>query len=732
MASTLQGLEKCPEVPWRINDLLTGTIPSELGKPPYLKATEIWLGGNALSGTLPDLPKLKDLRRLSVPGGQVASRGFDKDLPRLTGTIPQWLSSLKKLTRLDLSGNRFRGTIPSEFSELTALKYLDLSSNFNLNGALPTELSELTSLEVFDVGHNQFTGLFPEWVCTENVTRLSIDTNGFMGTLPLALTKLQSVTLLEISGNKLQGKIPPLRSLGKVTSLHLQSNRLTGAVPSQFPENLIELNLNDNMLSGNLPFLQLEAAMISMSIKNNRLYGHVPIWPPHYQSSLGFTRDCMGVSKPGVHIVNVTTTTSSGSSTTQLATVGRLISTDNKMWKCNTTSGGHGADKQKVRERCTTCRPYVKSDASCNTCLATRPTCWKPACTQPGRCPGVCGEGFCCKKGEREYGCDGVVGNSTRQYNCVAPPEPSYVAPQTCPSGMQSGPGYDTNIVGGTSFLQNCRPCNAGFYCVGGLPKGAGDGGDAYPVPAGTYSSIGAAKPEPCPVGHFCLLHCSEPTACPHGKFRKDVGGSSEESCDKCRMGMYNNATGASRCIDCPEGFSSKMGSTAKSDCVKRVVVTPRTVIARLSPDAPSSTQKVTVINTGTQAFNFSFVQKSAVQSWAESLGCVVGCSGTDGVEAGGLIEIGVRITFTEALANASEHAVNFTLKGGSHGLGSTCAGLHGFGSDCAGPHGHGNACSAIVCGVRLGSNCAGSHGFGNTGAVLCSVGGTCGPSKMS
>ena len=119
---------------------LTGSLPTALNNLTGL--TRLYLHGNQLSGSIPDLSALTSLTHLNLSGNQ------------LSGSIPD-LSALTSLTYLNLSGNQLTGSIP-DLSVLTSLTYLNLFAN-QLTGSIPA-LSALTSLHTLDLSHNQLTG----------------------------------------------------------------------------------------------------------------------------------------------------------------------------------------------------------------------------------------------------------------------------------------------------------------------------------------------------------------------------------------------------------------------------------------------------------------------------------------------------------------------------------------------------------------------------------------------
>ncbi|KAL2335362.1 hypothetical protein Fmac_016575 [Flemingia macrophylla] len=88
--------------------------------------TIIDLAGNKLTGEIPEsLTTLRALIFLNLSGNN------------LTGIIPNNIDHMQMLEALDLSRNHLYGRIPSSFSNLIFLTYMNLSSN-NLSGEIPT------------------------------------------------------------------------------------------------------------------------------------------------------------------------------------------------------------------------------------------------------------------------------------------------------------------------------------------------------------------------------------------------------------------------------------------------------------------------------------------------------------------------------------------------------------------------------------------------------------------
>ncbi|XP_060192606.1 probable inactive receptor kinase At5g67200 [Lycium barbarum] len=104
------------------------------------------LRNNSLSGTIPDLSGLPNLKTLFL------------DHNFFSGTFPISLLSLHRLVILDLSRNNLTGSLPVELTVLDRLSYLKLDSNL-FNGSIPA-LNQ-TQLKIFNVSNNNLTGPVP-------------------------------------------------------------------------------------------------------------------------------------------------------------------------------------------------------------------------------------------------------------------------------------------------------------------------------------------------------------------------------------------------------------------------------------------------------------------------------------------------------------------------------------------------------------------------------------------
>ena len=135
----------------RINEGLTGEIPSEIGQLTNLVTLKLQY--NELTGSIP--PEIGNLTSLVK---------LDLRYNNLSGSIPTEIWSLISLIELRIQKNQFSGTIPSAIGNLTELTHLYLYGN-QFTGSIPAEIGNLINLGKLHLNNNQFTGLIPETIC---------------------------------------------------------------------------------------------------------------------------------------------------------------------------------------------------------------------------------------------------------------------------------------------------------------------------------------------------------------------------------------------------------------------------------------------------------------------------------------------------------------------------------------------------------------------------------------
>ena len=111
---------------------------------------------------------------------------------RLSGTIPEALSNLSNLGKIDFSNNHLHGEIPMELGNLHLLQHLHLNNNF-LIGPIPDTLA---------IAHPT-TGRIADLL-----EEILLQDNYLTGTIPVQLADLPKLKKLLIYDNKLTGEVP--------------------------------------------------------------------------------------------------------------------------------------------------------------------------------------------------------------------------------------------------------------------------------------------------------------------------------------------------------------------------------------------------------------------------------------------------------------------------------------------------------------------------------------------
>ncbi|CDP16559.1 unnamed protein product [Coffea canephora] len=200
--------------------------------------TKLFLGGNQLSGTIPEgFGNFVNLYLLGL------------ELNSLSGVIPRDFGKLQNLQHLHFDNNQFSGQIASTVCNAITLYYLDLSFN---HGSLPPEIGKLVHLVDFNVSHNKFVGAIPSSLADcSNLANLSMQANFFQGTIPPNLASLKSIQQIDLSSNNLTGSMPKeLEKLQYLRNLNLSYNDIEGEIPNTG----IFSNANQISLIGNNKF----------------------------------------------------------------------------------------------------------------------------------------------------------------------------------------------------------------------------------------------------------------------------------------------------------------------------------------------------------------------------------------------------------------------------------------------------------------------------------------------
>ncbi|CAN7066514.1 unnamed protein product [Brassica oleracea var. botrytis] len=282
--------------------------------------TELDLSGACLSGSLSansSLFRLHHLRYLLLSDNYFDSFSFLPGLGKLTnlefldlsymglvGEIPSSISSLNRLTKLNLYGNELIGSF-SPLLNLSKLSSLDLSENhFSGNVPLPKWLWSMPSLIRLSLSHNSldsFEGL-PTMLLNSSLVWLDLRSNAFRGPLPiisprlklmlasknsftgdipLSLCNQSYLRLLDLSHNNFSGSIPSCLTNSSVEYLVLQNNNLIGRLANIFDKtgSLRAVDVSHNQITGKLPRSLRNCTNLEMvNVEGNTITDTFPFW----------------------------------------------------------------------------------------------------------------------------------------------------------------------------------------------------------------------------------------------------------------------------------------------------------------------------------------------------------------------------------------------------------------------------------------------------------------------
>ncbi|KAL6987866.1 hypothetical protein U1Q18_013612 [Sarracenia purpurea var. burkii] len=297
---------------------LYGMFPERIFQLPKLQSLD--LINNILNGSLPEFPQNSSIQNLVLSN------------TRFSGSLPDSMSNLRNLSRIDISQCKFNGSIPISMENLSQLVYLDMSSN-NFTGRIPSfQMSK--NLSYIDLSYNDLTGPVPynHFEGLSSLVSINLAYNSFNGSVPLSLFSLPSLQKIQLSNNQF-GEVSEFSNgpLSPLDTLDLSSNKLEGPIPLYFfdfqkliilslsfnnftgtiqlesirkLQNLGKLDLSYNSLSVNasdgnssvtsfpqlgilrlascklqkFPALMNQSRMIQLDLSNNQISGEIPNW----------------------------------------------------------------------------------------------------------------------------------------------------------------------------------------------------------------------------------------------------------------------------------------------------------------------------------------------------------------------------------------------------------------------------------------------------------------------
>ncbi|MEW5300023.1 MAG: hypothetical protein WDW36_002986 [Sanguina aurantia] len=255
----VRGSISCAAIPRQMQALslfhnsLTGRVPS-CGVTHLTSLGELYLGGNLLTGTLPNLTALTSLSFLDI-----SSNSWHGALPPLPPSLIYLNASFTPLSgdlpavpttlqTLDGSYSQLNGTLPPSLSSPPLLQWIDLRGN-SLHGSLPPLPAQLQFLSL---SANTLSGPLP--VLPGGVQYATLDSNRLSGSLPASWGMASSIRYLILNTNQLNGSLASSMTSPLLEILDLGFNRLTGQVPACLASlsSLSRLMLNNNALHGQL------------------------------------------------------------------------------------------------------------------------------------------------------------------------------------------------------------------------------------------------------------------------------------------------------------------------------------------------------------------------------------------------------------------------------------------------------------------------------------------------
>ncbi|RZC49605.1 hypothetical protein C5167_018032 [Papaver somniferum] len=181
-----------------------GGIPPELCYLPSLQLLD--LAHNNLSGSIPRCfsnfsgmaSQQNSSTRIfySIVYGEFVETG----LLVTKGREFEYSNTLTLVTSMDLSKNRLSGDIPNEITTLVGLRSLNLSEN-KFVGGIPQQIGKMSLLESLDFSNNNLSGSIPRSILDLNfLSHLNLSYNNLSGRIPLN-PQLQGLTEWSYIGN---------------------------------------------------------------------------------------------------------------------------------------------------------------------------------------------------------------------------------------------------------------------------------------------------------------------------------------------------------------------------------------------------------------------------------------------------------------------------------------------------------------------------------------------------
>lgn len=205
---------------------------------------------------------------------------LDLSMNNFNGSLPGEIENLSNLQYLDIGYSGYSGQLPASIGNLASLKELYIYGN-SFSGQLPTSIGNLSSLEILEIVGTSFSGSLPSTIGDlSNLTILRLFVNGFTGNIPTNITNLSSLITLDIAVEGFSGLIPTnIGNLSQLQHFYIQSTSVSGTIPASIGNlsQLVDIYLNNNQLNGNIPTsIGTPPNLFEVLLNNNSLSGGLP------------------------------------------------------------------------------------------------------------------------------------------------------------------------------------------------------------------------------------------------------------------------------------------------------------------------------------------------------------------------------------------------------------------------------------------------------------------------
>jgi len=246
----------------------------------------------------------------------------------LITTVPDIVSHLSNLTRLDFSNNSIK-LVCDAITSLSSLTHLYLRNNLITDNDLPKDMIGMRSLRTLNLSGNRLTSFPPQILDISSLRNLFLGANNIknvsssinrlrrlrllylggneLNSLPSEIGELPFMQILLLSDNKLKHLPLSLCNLSRLQCLHLHQNKLT-TLPHGLinMKSLSELSLRENPLVMRFirdmeyqPASLLE--MAARSMKAEKIPYNKEDLPLSLQRYLSMSHECVNPSCNGVY-----------------------------------------------------------------------------------------------------------------------------------------------------------------------------------------------------------------------------------------------------------------------------------------------------------------------------------------------------------------------------------------------------------------------------------------------